>query len=349
MNNTKLNNTQHDFAVDTELIKELTEAFGVSGCEFEVRELILSQISDCCDRICTDKIGNLIAVKKSKEPDSKSVMLVANMDEPGFIISRFKEGGGAFLDFSAVGKIRPHTVISEAVSVGEEKLNGIISLKAVHLTTKEERDKPVKLSDLFIDIGAADKDSAESRVKPGDYAAFRSNFVSLGTNALCNKAAASRACCAVLIELLKREHDCNLVCVFSVQKEVGMRGSKIDISEYTDIKPDTCVVLDAAENDELKLGDGIVTPNIINETIADKRIFDILKSSCIYRTNQCAAKTVDSDIRSVSSSYGGTLCAEIDIPAKNLGTSAVTVDRRDINDAGAAIQNFINQFSHIKV
>lgn len=344
MNTVNIDNSQNSFSVDTGLIEKLTGAFGVSGCEFEVRDLILSEIKDFCDVVRTDKIGNLIAAKKSKKSSSKTVMLMTNMDESGFIISRVKEGGGAFLDFAVVGKIRPHTVVSESVSVGEQRVSGIISLKAVHLTTKEERDKPVKLSDLFIDIGAENKSAAESRVKPGDYAGFKSNFKLLGKDALCNKAAASRSCCAVLIELLKLDHDCNLICVFSAQREVGMRGSMINFSEYTGVSPDVCIVLDAIENDDLKPGFGIVIPNMINETMADRKVFDELRSSCIFGKNQCVVKSTDSDIKSISAAYEGVFCAELDIPAKNLGTSAVIVDKRDVNNMGASLCNFLNCF-----
>lgn len=81
-------------------------------------------------------------------------MIMASMDEPGFIISGYKEGGGAFLSFEPVGIIRPQSIVSESVVVGDKMIPGIISLKAVHLSTKEEREKLVCLKDLFIDIGA---------------------------------------------------------------------------------------------------------------------------------------------------------------------------------------------------
>lgn len=329
------------FSVDTELIKKLTSAFGVSGCEFEVRDLISGEITDYCDSVITDKIGNLIACKKSNNPNSKTVMLMANMDEPGFIVSRVKEGGGAFIDFGAVGKIRPHTVVSESVSVGENKVNGVISLKAVHLTTKEEREKPIKLSDLFIDIGASDKSEADKMVTVGDYAGFKGGFKLLGENSICDKAAASRACCAVMIELLKNcSGCCNLICVFTAQKEVGARGSMIDFKEYTGMKPDCCIVLDSIEDDAAKLGGGTVMPSIINQTMADKGLYDEIKALRKSK-NQCILKAIDSDIKSISAAYEGTLCAEIDLPAKNLNTSAVIVNKRDVNAMAELLCEFI--------
>lgn len=329
--------------INIELIKKLSEAFGVSGCEDEVRNIILAETEPICDSVCVDRIGNVIAVKKHKGAN-KTVMLVANMDESGFIISRIKEGGGAFLDFAAVGKIHPQTVVSERVTVGDNRVDGVISLKAVHLTTKEERDKPVKLTDLFIDIGSADKKDAESNIMIGDYAAFKSKFERLGENALCNKAIACRACCAVLIDVLGSEHDCNLICVFTAEREAGLRGSRIDYSKYTDLVPDACIVLDAAEGD-VKLGGGAVAPGLINQTIADRSVHSLLAKCCGKNENQCAVKLIDSDIKGISFGYNGTLCAELDIPAKNMGTSAVIIDMRDVNHMYETLESFISEFS----
>lgn len=326
--------------IDLELLKRLTAAFGVSGCEGEVRQIIEDEICSDCDSVVTDRLGNLIAVKKAEKAD-RTVMLMANMDEPGFIIERVKEGGGAFLGFSAVGKIHPHTVMSERVTVGEKRLPGVISLKAVHLTTKEEREKPIKLKDLFIDVGAADK--SEIDVTIGDYAAFESCFTELGENGLCDKAIACRACCAILIELLRGKYtNCNLVCVFTIQRESGLRGSKIDFTKYIDLVPDCCIVLDAVEGEKIKLGGGVVVPNLINNAIADREVAAALNAARGNTENNCAVKKVDSDIGSTVTAGAGQLSAELDIPALNMGTPSVIIDKRDTANAIETLKKFLS-------
>lgn len=328
------------FSVDINLIKELTSAFGVSGYECEVRDVIKKNLDGVCDISC-DKIGNLIAVKKSDKENAKTIMLTANMDESGFIISRIKSGGGAFLDFSAVGSIRPHTVLSKSVVVGEEKIDGVISLKAVHLTTKSEREKPIKLSDLFIDIGADSEEEVLEKVKIGDYAGFKSRFKRLGENAVCDKALDSRACIAVMISVLKSiDADLNIVCVFSAQKEVGVRGSMIDFSFYTSFEPDVCLCLSAIEDESVKSGYGVVMPSMINETMADREVLKKLKEISNSK-NECVIKKNDSDIKRMSVKNSGIVCAEIDLPAKNLSTSSVIVDMRDINHMYRVISEYI--------
>ena len=68
-----------------ELLLKLMDVSGVSGNEESVRDLISKEIETHVDEISTDKLGNLIAVKKGKMP---KVMLAAHMDEVGLMIKK---------------------------------------------------------------------------------------------------------------------------------------------------------------------------------------------------------------------------------------------------------------------
>lgn len=350
MSSTKTNE-QNQNTMDLDLIKRLSSAIGVSGHEDEVRNLILKEVKQTCDDVLVDEIGNVIALKKSNSEQAKTIMLMANMDEVGFIINDVKEGGGVFLDFTIVGKIRPHTIISEAVAVGENKINGIISLKAVHLSTKEEREKPVLVKDLFIDIGAKEKNDIKTDVMFGDYAVFKSKFTELGENCLSNKAIASRSCCALLIDILKSRYDCNVLCVFTAQKESGIRGSQVNFEEILSNrlnmprKINAAIVLDAIESDNAKLGGGVVFPKMINETIADKEVMESLKNVKCNDKKVIAHKVADSDIKSLSITGDGVLSAEIDIPALNLNTSTTVIDKRDLGSAKEVLIGYLHDVS----
>ena len=81
-----------------ELIKALSCAFGPSGCEDAVRELIIEQIEGSCDGYCVDKSGNLIAKIRGRgmdyDPaDPRRVMLAAHMDEVGLMVTEITEDG----------------------------------------------------------------------------------------------------------------------------------------------------------------------------------------------------------------------------------------------------------------
>ena len=320
------------------LIKDLSEAFGVSGRENEVRNIIKSEIEPYCDEIRVDSLGNLIARKNG---EGEQILLTAAMDEPGFIISSVKEGGGAFLDFAPVGVVKPHSVISQAVAVGDQKLPGIISLKAVHLTTKEEREKPPALKDLFIDIGADSKNDADA-VMIGDYAAFDSKFEELGNSRILGKAIARSACCAILCALLGSNTANGITCVFTAQNQSGNRGSKLSFGIDESLICEA-IVLDTLEDERVGLGDGVAVPGMVGETCVDHKVADRLEAAAGDKLKPFAKKNSTSDIASISVRGSGIRCAELDIPIRNKNTASEIADKRDIEAAYQTLMQYIDE------
>jgi len=204
-------------------IKEYTKINSVSGNENKIRNKILEDIKPYADKITVDSMGNIIAFKKGTIPNSKKIIISAHMDEVGFIISDITEDG--FLKFKEVGGIDPRILLSQRLVIGEKEINGVIGIKAVHLSTPEERTRVVKPHEMYIDIGASSKAEAEKLVKKGDYAAFDSEYAELGGDVIKAKALDDRIGCAIMAELIKEKYDADLYFCFTVQEEVGTRGS----------------------------------------------------------------------------------------------------------------------------
>lgn len=221
------------------LLKELCEFNGVSGNETAVRNFILEKIKPLADEIQIDSIGNVLVLKKGKSKEKK-VMLAAHMDEVGLIISGITEKG--FLEFKTVGGIDPRVLISKRVAVGANKVPGIIGIKAIHLQEKSERESVPKIKNLYIDIGAKDKDEAKTLVQLGDYAAFDTQFTELGAGRVKAKAIDDRVGCAVLIDLMEVPCRYDTYFCFTVQEEVGLRGAGVAARR---ISPDIALVLES--------------------------------------------------------------------------------------------------------
>ncbi len=203
------------------MIKKLCEAFGPSGREKEVRELIKGLIKDQCDELKVDALGNLIARKKP-ESDSKNpskIMLCAHMDEIGVIITHIEKSG--FLRFAPVGGVYPGQTLAQRVKFE----NGILGVIGVE--TKQGTPRPPRLDNMFIDIGARDREEAEKLVKIGDMATFH-QVVEKINNRIMAKALDDRIGCYCLIETLRRvkNNKDDLYFVFSAQEEVGVRGAR---------------------------------------------------------------------------------------------------------------------------
>lgn len=212
------------------LIKELSEAFGVSGHEEEVRGIILREIKDRVDECKVDGVGNVIAVKRGTGGSGLRVLCAAHMDEVGLMVSQIEDGG--HLRFFKVGGIDDRVLPGKAVRVGEKKIPGVIGIKPPHLLEKNEKDQVPSFKQLAIDIGAGSRMEAEKLVARGDYAAFAADFTELQSDdaswrTVQGKAFDDRAGCVVLTELLRESRPFDLVAAFTVQEEVGLRGARV--------------------------------------------------------------------------------------------------------------------------
>ena len=112
------------------------------------------------------------------------------------------------------------------MEVGPKKVKGVISLKAIHLTTPEERKQAPGLDTLYIDIGAASRKEAEQVARVGDYATFDSGFLEFGDQRVKSKAIDDRIGCAVMIKLIEEGVPLDTWFAFVVGEEIGSRGAK---------------------------------------------------------------------------------------------------------------------------
>ena len=208
-----------------ELLKQLCELDGVPGYEDEVREIIEKEAAPYATSMEVDPVGNLIVFKKGAKPRKRPLLLMAHMDEVGFLVKDITEDG--MLKLAPAGGIDPRVLIGRRMRVGDKKIPGIISLKAIHLTTPEERKDAPGLNSLYIDIGCTDKKQAEGLVMRGDPAMFDSKFLEFGVDCVKAKAIDDRVGCAVMLELLKQDLPYDTYFAFVVAEEIGSRGATV--------------------------------------------------------------------------------------------------------------------------
>ncbi|ABR48773.1 Cellulase [Alkaliphilus metalliredigens QYMF] len=228
------------------LLKKLTEALGVSGNEGEVRELIKGELDDSVDQLRVDRMGNLFATKNTVNSDYR-IIVTAHMDEIGLMVKGIEESG--LLRFAPIGGIDPRILVSKIVLIGDNKLIGIIGAKAIHMQKPSERKKALSIDDLYIDIGVSSKEEAEKLLSIGDYIAFQSDYVEFANNRVKSKALDNRVGCAILIELLKMDLNVNITGIFTVQEEIGLRGSAVAANQ---IKGDLAIVLEGTTCSDVK-------------------------------------------------------------------------------------------------
>ncbi len=265
------------------ILKELSEAFGVSGNEDDVRAIVLDAVREHVDEVKVDALGNVLAFKRGTGRQRMRVMLAAHMDEVGLMVVGHDNDG--FLRVRSVGGIDPRLLPGTLLQVGSERISGVIGVKPIHLL-KENADKVAKLEDLVVDVGAKSKDEARKLAPLGTYATFATRFRELGPTVR-GKAFDDRAGCAVLVELLCGERfRFDLHAVFTVQEEVGLRGARV--AAYA-IEPDCAFALEGTVADDMpkdkdtspttELGQGPAITVMDRSFIADRRLVRLLTST----------------------------------------------------------------------
>jgi tetrahedral aminopeptidase len=224
-------------------LEQLSNAYGVAGREEQVRNLMLQLLKPYADEITVDRMENVIAVKHGKKGAPK-IMFAAHMDEVGLMVKTITKEG--FLQFTKIGGIDDRILLAKNVKILTDKtaLPGVVGSKPPHIQKEEERKKIVTFDDMFIDIGAENRDDAKAMgVKVGDAVAFDIQYVKLGKDAVLGKAFDNRAGCAVMVEAMRllEKTECTVCAVGTVQEEVGLRGAG---TAAFGVDPDVGIALD---------------------------------------------------------------------------------------------------------
>ena len=223
-----------------ELLKKLSNAHGVSGSEGSVFAIIKKELKGHVDDIYEDPLGNLIATKRG---GAFSVMLAAHMDEIGLMVKYVDEKG--FIRFVALGGWYGPTLYNQRVVLHgtRGKYFGVIGGKPPHMMDEDDRKKGVKIDDMFIDIGASNREEVEYLgIEVGTPVTIDREFTQLAYDRVSGKAFDNRAGVAMLIKVLKQtESPLTIFGVFTVQEEVGMKGART--SAYG-LDPDCAIATD---------------------------------------------------------------------------------------------------------
>ena len=344
----------------SENLEKLSNACGVAGREEEVRNLMIKLLKPHADEVVVDKLENVIAIKKGKKGKPK-VMLAAHMDEVGLLVKIITKEG--FLKFIKMGGIDDRILLAQKVNIYTDKdtLPGVIGSKPPHIQKEDERKKIVTYDELFIDVGAENREDAKKMgIKVGDPVGFDAKYTELGKGTVMGKAFDNRAGCAVMIETLKQleKTDCTVYAVGTVQEEVGLRGAA---TAAFGIDPDVALALDVTVagdvpgvrefDTSVKMGKGpaltvtdsglITHPKVLRwliDTASENKIEYQLETGLLGTT----------DAARISLTRQGVPSGTISIPTRYIHSPFGLINLKDAENsaklAAAAVQNIQNKF-----
>ncbi|TLS38533.1 M42 family metallopeptidase [Pseudalkalibacillus caeni] len=342
-------------------IKELTQLAGPSGYEQPVTSYIKKRADSVADEITVDAIGNVVASLKGNRPGPK-LLLTAHMDEVGFIVKKVESNG--LLRFEKLGGHDDRILLAQKVTVRSksgERL-GVIGTISAHYKKFDTADKIRDYRQLYIDVGAGSPEEvADLGIEIGDPVTWATTVEHLGseqTGKIVGKGFDDRAGCAVLLRLLEELQSKNfageIIALFAVQEEVGLRGAKVALANLEfdiAVALDTTAVSDTPEDvmdNSLKIGGGagikILDASLIaHPAIKDKLVELAKKEDIAYQFEIFTG--IGTDAGAVTLANKGAPTGVLSIPSRNAHSPVEVIDLNDLEAVKKLLVSFVKSFN----
>lgn len=326
------------------LFEDLISAFGVSGHESEVRDVILNHLKKINVEFSVDLMGNIIiSVGKKNALMEEKYMIVAHMDVSGFIVTYIEDNG--FVRVAKVGEFDEHQAVNSLVEF-ENGSSGRLCIAKKDGTSE----------DIYIDLGVDDKEEALELVKPGDVCMVSSNVIE-GEKNIISPYLSNRVGCYATIKALENLISDNenleslnkeFIFVFSVQNNLGARGAR---AAAYDVKPMYSLVIDGecssdslGGNKKFSLGNGpaikFMDRTLIMHSDIKHRLEEAFKSA--DRKVQYIFGNTSSDGATVHKEGMGVKTGTLVYPVRYMGTNSEMINYSDINGVIEILTEFFS-------
>jgi putative aminopeptidase FrvX len=325
-----------------------------SGFEQRVQQVIREEAQHYTNELRTDVHGNVIATLNPG--GNPRVMLTAHCDELGFLVRYIDDKG--FLYFAPIGGFDPSTLPGERVHIhtANGPVLGVIGRKPVHLLQSEEREKAPKLSELWIDIGVADKEEAQELVAIGSIATRAAQLETLHGDLIVSRALDDKSGVFTVLEAMRRLHEqrdklkASVFFVSAVQEEVGLRGahtSAFGVDPLIAVAVDVTYTSDHPQTSKNEIGDVRLNggPVITIGGRINPRVYDILiaaadEAGIAYQIDPQASGTgTDTDVIQVA--RAGVATGLVSIPCRYLHSGSEIVSLKDIDEIAELLSCFV--------
>jgi len=229
-----------------DLFYKLAEVQAPSGFEEPMMKAFIDEIKPYVDEVHGTPRGNVIATQKGTNPKAPKVALVAHLDQIGFIVFNIDPTG--FVRFRKLGGSVTGAIQGQHLQILTEKgsVIGVVGIKPGHITTPAEANTIPPIEDMYIDIGAANRNEAEMMgVRNGTPITYATTPVKLANDLIAAPSIDDRAGCAAVIHVAKtfakKRPKATVYYIGSVEEEIGLRGAETCLH---DLDVDMAVAVD---------------------------------------------------------------------------------------------------------
>lgn len=341
---------------DRSFLFDLLRTPSPTGFEAPGQRLWAARVAELADRMDSDAYGNAWATKDGKDEKAPTVLLEAHADEIGFAIKYVTEEG--FLRVDRIGGSDQAIARARRVVFLGSKgpVAGVLGNTAIHLRDRDKDEKVPKVEELFVDIGASNREEvAERGLRVGHPAVYADAVEMLTETRITGRALDNRLGGFVLSQVLAslktgKRPDATVVALNAVQEEIGGNGARM--ATYA-IGPDLAVVLDVthatdspgiekAKHGEVVLGGGpSITHGTVNHPAVVERLVRVAEENDIPLQHESSSRYSGTDTDVIFTTKAGIPSALVSIPMRYMHSTVETVDLGDVEKTVQLLDAFV--------
>ncbi len=337
-----------------DFLKRLLDTPGPSGFETAPARVWRDEVQTFADQVTTDVHGNSVAALNAK--GAPRLMFAGHIDEIGLQLTHVDDDG--YLYFAGIGGWDSQVLVGQRVVIAGPRgpVRGVIGKQAVHLMKKEDADKVSKITDLWIDIGAATKAEALDRVRLGDPAVLDAAAQEFPSGRIVSRSIDNRIGAYVVAEAVRllapnRPKHAAVFAVATTREEIAWTGGGARTSAVQ-IDPQVALVVDVthatdypgAEKKragEHKLGGG---PVLARGSAVSPVVFELLVE-CAEREKipysiQAAPHDTGTDADAIYNALRGIPTGLVSVPNRYMHSPNEMVAREDLERAARLLAAF---------
>jgi putative aminopeptidase FrvX len=332
-------------------LKNLLLTPSPSGFERQIQEIVRSWAKPLAHEVRTDRHGNVLAVVNPR--GSPRIMLAGHCDQIALMVQHIDDSG--FLYVQPMGGWDMQVLLGQKLTVWAKDggIAGVVSRKAAHLLTGEERSKVPQFQDIWIDIGAKDRKDAEALITPGDPVTVDLSCREMRNGLFTSPGLDDKVGVWTVMETLRLLHgrplQAAVYCVSTVQEEIGLRGattSAYGIHPTVGIAVDVTHATDTPGNEKKQLGDTKLSagPVVFRGPNINPHVFDRLAATAkvheIPIQPRGVPRATGTDANAIQLARDGVATGLIGIPNRYMHSPVEVVSLEDLDRAARLLAEF---------
>jgi endoglucanase len=329
-----------------DFLRKLLDAPAPSGFETAAARVWREWAERFTDDVQVDVSGNSYA--RLSGGGAPRVMLAGHVDEIGLMITHVDEDGFLYVD--GIGGWDPQVLVGQRIRFLTRKgdVIGVVGKKPIHLIKPEEKEKAVKLQELWVDIGVRSLDEATERgIRVGDPGVVDTQLVELGNGLFASRAVDNRVGAYVVVEVLRalsqgERPAADVTAVATTQEEIGFNGGGARPSAYR-IDPQIAIAVDLTfstdapgvekkQVGEHKLGSGpVLSRGSAIHPLVFERLAETAEREGIPYTIQGSPRFTSTDADAIYLQRQGVATAVVSVPNRYMHSPNEVVSKEDID------------------